>query len=207
MKLRYLGGLSNLFLLVRIERKPVAAEADIQNAEAGGLPSPGSAALDGRTMGTLDRCTAEINEFENGCGALVPGPGTHTLTTSSAEPLGQGRVLQNLTYTARQIIGAIGPHQKRVSPVLEQLAQRRRSDATTGRSDAMYSKALRGDVYLAEIRALQNWAEEERPTRRDRWAPEPEAHGPRYARSITLAPPLFDEGERRPPSSHPRRGT
>ena len=51
-------------------------------------------------MGTLDRCTAEMNEFENGPGALVPGPGMHALTTSSAEPLGQGRVLQNLTYTA-----------------------------------------------------------------------------------------------------------
>ena len=42
-------------------------------------------------MGTLDWCTAETNEFENGPGALVPGPGTHALTTSSAEPPGQGR--------------------------------------------------------------------------------------------------------------------
>ena len=46
-----------------------------------------------------------------------PGPGMHALMTSSAEPLGQGRVLQNLTYTARQIIRAIELHQKRVSPV------------------------------------------------------------------------------------------
>ena len=48
------------------------------------------------------------------------------LSTASLVCLLKGRVLQNLTYTARQIIGAIGPHQKRVSPVLEQLAQRRK---------------------------------------------------------------------------------
>ena len=51
----------------------------------------------------------------------VVRPACITLTTSSAEPLGQGRVLQNLTYTARQIIRAIEPHQKRVSPVLERI--------------------------------------------------------------------------------------
>ena len=50
-----------------------------------------------------------------------PGPGMHALTTSSAEPLSQGRVLQNLMYTARQIIGEIGPQQKRVPPVLERI--------------------------------------------------------------------------------------
>ena len=36
MKLRHLGEAFELFLLVRIERKPVAAEADIQNAKADG---------------------------------------------------------------------------------------------------------------------------------------------------------------------------
>ncbi len=36
VKLRHLGEAFELFLLVRIERKPVAAEADIQNAKAGG---------------------------------------------------------------------------------------------------------------------------------------------------------------------------
>ena len=45
----------------------------------------------------------------------------HALTTSSAELLSQGRVLQNLMYTARQIIGEVGPQQKRVPPVLERI--------------------------------------------------------------------------------------
>ena len=99
-------------------------------------------------MGTLDRCTAEMNEFENGPGALVPGPGMHALTTSSAEPLGQGRVLQNLTYTARQIISGIELPSRTISGMTPT------GVVIVGTSHAMASAVKCGPPLLQEHKAM-----------------------------------------------------
>ena len=126
------------------------AEADIQNA----IRHRRNAALDGGPTGTLDRCTAEMNEFENGP-RVGPRSGKCTLSRPAAlSRRGQGRVLQNLTYTARQIIGAIGRTKSAFSRPRTARAATEDRTQPPGRSDAMYSKALRGDVYLAEFRAL-----------------------------------------------------